>query len=72
MVLDGDACTAVVPYIRDGVTLAFSDFGFWHDIHERRVYFVDATPRQNGLLCAGCDVPPSAELPIYLADYVAP
>ena len=70
---DGDACASVVPYIREDVALSFLDICLWHDVHEK-VYFVDATPRQIGLVCAGYEpvsVPLPVELPIYLAEYVA-
>ena len=58
---------------RRDVTLSLADICLWRDLH-KKVYFVDATPRQIGVMCAGYEpvsVPLPEELPIYLAEYDA-
>lgn len=74
-ILDGDAgaCAAVVPFLRDDVQRTFEDICLWNDVHDR-LCFVDATPQQIGIVCAGFEpvsVRLSEELPIYLAEYLA-
>ena len=74
-ILDGDvdSCAAVVPFMRDDISLTFRDICLCNDFHDRSC-FVDATPQQIGIVSAGLEplsVPLSVELPIYLAEYLA-
>ena len=74
-VLDGDpgSGAAVAPFIRDGVSLTFSDICRWNDDHGKHI-FVDATPTQIGIVQQGCEpvsIALPVALPIYEAEYLA-
>ena len=63
----------MAPFIREGVSLIFSDICKWNDSHGKHI-LVDAMPTQLGIAHQGCipvSIALSVALPIYLSKCFA-
>ena len=64
---------SVLPFLTDDVKWTFRDMHAWNTVHDQHI-FVDATPRQIGIVRPGSEpvtVHMPVELLIYMAEYVA-